>query len=209
VINLFFLAMRSDAPLGILPLGLSNAEKVEVKTRKELRDWLSENYARTKGVWLITYKKSSQYYLAYQAIVQECLCFGWIDSLPRKLDEDRTMLYISPRKKGSNWSKVNKSYIAKLQAEKLIHPAGLEKIEQAKQDGSWAFLDDVEALILPDDLKLAFDNNLVARSHWDKFPPSVKRGILEWIKNAKKPATRAKRIADTVNKAAQNIRANY
>ena len=183
--------------------------KVEVKTRKELRNWLLENYARTTGVWLVTYKKSSSYYLAYQDIVRECLCFGWIDSLPRKLDEARTMNYISPRKQGSSWSKVNKDYIAELQAAGLIHRAGLEKIEQAKQDSSWSFLDDVEALILPGDLKLAFDNNIVARSHWKKFPSSVKRGILEWIKNAKKPTTRAKRIADTVSKAAQNIRANY
>ena len=203
--------MRSDAERsGANPLGLENAERVEVKTRQELRNWLSENFARTTGIWLVTYKKSSQrYYLAYRDIVQECLCFGWIDSLPRKLDELRTMTYISPRKQGSNWSKVNKNHIANLQASGLIHQAGLEKIEQAKKDGSWSFLDDVEALIVPEDLKQVFNENKTARSHWDKFPPSVRRGILEWIKNAKRPATRAKRIADTVNKAAQNIRANY
>ena len=186
-----------------------NAEKVEVKNRKELRSWLEENHARTTGVWLVTYKKASQHYLAYQDIVQECLCFGWIDSLPRKLDEVRTMLYISPRKQGSNWSKVNKDYVANLQGMGLMHPAGLEKIERAKQDGSWSFLDDVEALILPEDLKVTFKNNAIALSNWEKFPRSVKRGILEWIKNAKKPATRNKRITETVNQAAQNNRANY
>ena len=188
---------------------LENAEQVEVKKRAELRNWLTENYARTAGVWLVTYKKSSEHYLSYQKIVQECLCFGWIDSLPRKLDEARTMLYISPRKQGSNWSKVNKDYVTNLQAAGLMHPAGLAKIIRAKQDGSWTFLDDVEALILPEDLKLAFEGKAIALSNWENFPRSVKRGILEWIKNAKKPATRAKRIADTVDKAAQNIRANY
>ena len=85
---------------------LENAEKIEVKNRQELRNWLEGNYARTIGVWLITYKKSSKYYLPYRDVVQECLCFGWIDSLPRKLDKARTMLYISPRKQGSNWSRV-------------------------------------------------------------------------------------------------------
>ena len=188
---------------------LENAERVEVKIRQQLRNWLLENCDRTQGVWLVTYKKASEHYLAYPEIVQECLCFGWIDSLPRKLDEARTMLYISPRKQGSNWSKVNKDYVANLQAAGLMHPAGLEKVAKAKEDGSWTFLDDVEALILPEDLKQAFEQNKVALSNWEKFPRSVKRGVLEWIKNAKRSATRAKRIAETVDKAAQDIRANY
>ena len=187
---------------------LANAERVEVKTRTELRIWLKNNYARTKGVWLVRYKKPSQHYLAYQDVVQECLCFGWIDSLPRKLNEVQTMLYISPRKKGSSWSKVNKEHIAKLEQKNLLHPAGIEKIAQAKQDGSWFFLDDVEALILPEDLKLSFLNNQLAFENWNAFPRSVKRGILEWIKNAKKSETRKKRIESTVIKAGQNIRAN-
>ena len=82
---------------------LENSLKVEVKTRKDLRNWLRKNHLQNKGVWLITYKKPNEYYLPYNDIVEECLCFGWIDSLPRKLNETKTMLYISPRKKGSNW----------------------------------------------------------------------------------------------------------
>lgn len=188
---------------------LKDAVKVEVKTRQDLRSWLENNYTQVTGIWLVTYKKHSEYYLPTKDIVQECLCFGWIDSLPRKLDKTRTMLYISPRKKGSNWSKVNKEYIAQLEQEGLLHPSGLQKIEEAKQDGSWSFLDDVEALILPEDLQQAFDRNTVAYKYWSAFPRSVKRGILEWIKNAKRPETRTKRIQQTVSKAAENIRANY
>ena len=184
------------------------AEKVEVKTRSNLRAWLQANYHQNKGVWLVTYKKPHDYYLPYNDIVEECLCFGWIDSLPRKLDEQKTMLYISPRKKGSNWSKANKDRVDRLQKAELLHQAGLQKIEQAKQDGSWSFLDDVEALILPDDLKLALSNNTIAQKNFAAFPPSSKRGILEWIKNAKRPETRAKRIQNTVAKAAKNIKAN-
>ena len=119
------------------------------------------------------------------------------------------MLYISPRKQGSNWSKVNKEYVAKLEQAKLLHPAGIEKIELAKQDGSWSFLDDVEALIIPRDLQLAFSGNQMALENWNAFPRSAKKGILEWIKNAKKTETRAKRIRDTVSKAKENIRENY
>lgn len=188
---------------------LENTAKVEVRTRSALRTWLLNNHLQTQGVWLVTYKKNSEHYLPYSDIVKECLCFGWIDSLPRKLDENRTMLYLSPRRKGSNWSKVNKEYVAQLQQEGLLHPAGLEKIEEAKQDGSWSFLDDVEALILPEDLQLALAQNKAAYDYWEAFPPSAKKGILEWIKNAKKPETRAKRIRDTVDKAAKNVRANY
>jgi uncharacterized protein YdeI (YjbR/CyaY-like superfamily) len=188
---------------------LENVTKVEVKTRQDFRAWLQTNHLQTKGVWLVSYKKQSEFYLPYSEIVQECLCFGWIDSLPRKLDEVRTMTYISPRKNGSNWSRVNKEYVAKLQQAGLIQAAGLAKIEQAQKDGSWSFLDDVEALLLPDDLKTAFAANQIAQENWTAFPPSVKRGILEWIKNAKQAKTRARRIEDTVTKAAMNIRANY
>ncbi|NJL53076.1 MAG: hypothetical protein HC930_14395 [Hydrococcus sp. SU_1_0] len=147
--------------------------------------------------------------MPYNDVVEECLCFGWIDSLPRKLDQQRTMLYISPRKQNSNWSKANKDRVARLQTLGLLQPAGLAKIEQAKKDGSWYFLDDVEASILPDDLKLALTENEIALKNFAAFPPSAKRGILEWIKNAKRPETRIKRIQDTVTKAALNIKANY
>lgn len=185
------------------------AGKVEVKTRADLRKWLQVNHLQPKGVWLVTYKKSHQDYLPYNDLVEECLCFGWIDSLPRKLDEQRTMLYISPRKQGSNWSKANKDRVERLQTLELIQQAGLEKIEQAKKDGSWYFLDDVEALILPDDLKLALAENEIALKNFAAFSPSAKRGILEWIKNAKRIETRVKRIQDTVIKAAINVKANY
>ena len=188
---------------------LESAQKVEVKTRSNLREWLQVYYGQKSGIWLVTYKKNHKYYLPYNDIVEECLCFGWVDSLPRKLDEQQTMLYISPRRKGSNWSKANKDRVEKLQQRGLIHKSGLAKIEQAQQDGSWSFLDDVEALILPDDLKLAFSKHKIAQENWNAFPPSSKRGILEWIKNAKRPETRKKRIQKTVQKASINKKANY
>ena len=186
-----------------------NAKKFEVKTRSDLRKWLQVHCLQNEGVWLVKYKKLHEYYLSYDDIVEECICFGWIDSLPRKLDEQRTMLYIAPRKKGSNWSKVNKERVKKLELLGLIQEVGLIKIDRAKKDGSWSFLDDVEALILPDDLQQALSENQVAQQNFETFPPSSKRGILEWIKNAKRPETRAKRIQNTVQKAAQGIRANY
>ncbi len=186
-----------------------NAAKIAINTRSDLRQWLQANYHQNKGVWLVKYKKPHEYYLPYDDIVEECICFGWIDSLPRKLDDQRTMLYIAPRKKGSNWSKANKERVMNLEKVGLLHEAGLNKIEQAKQDGSWSFLDDVEALILPNDLKQALSENELAQKNFAEFSPSSKRGILEWIKNAKRPETRSKRIKNTVQKAAQGIKANY
>ena len=180
------------------------------ETRQQWRNWLKSNHTQAEGIWLVTYKKNSEMpYLAYNEIVEEALCFGWIDSLPRKLDEQRTMLYISPRKPQSNWSKANKNRIAKLLQQGLMTPAGIEKVERAKADGSWSFLDDVEALILPDDLQQALTQNAIAEQYFTAFPPSVKRGILEWIKNAKRQETRNRRIAKTVELAAKNVRANF
>ncbi|MGL6342663.1 MAG: YdeI/OmpD-associated family protein [Waterburya sp.] len=180
------------------------------KTRQEWRSWLESNHSQSLGIWLVTYKKNSGMpYLPYNDIVEEALCFGWIDSLARKLDEQRTMLYVSPRKAKSNWSKANKERIAKLLEQGLMTPTGIAKVEQAKIDGSWSFLDDVEALILPDDLQQALADNHTAERYFTAFPPSVKRGILEWIKNAKQLPTRNKRIAKTVELAAQNLRVNF
>ena len=184
-------------------------EQVEVTSREQWRTWLANNHTQTNSIWLITYKKhTGSRYLPYDDIVEESLCFGWIDSLPRKLDNDRTMLLLSPRRPKSPWSKLNKDRVAKMLEQDLMTPAGLEKIDQAKADGSWSFLDDVEALIIPDDLATALESNAQAKTYFEAFSPSSKKGILQWIKSAKQTATREKRIKKTVDLAAQNIKAN-
>ncbi len=157
----------------------------------------------------MTYKKHyGDKYVAYDDIVEEALCFGWIDSLPRKLDRDRTLLWLAPRQPGSGWSRLNKQRIEKIQAAGLMAPAGLAKVEAAKQDDSWSALDAIENLEIPCDLAAAFQEATPAEQNFQAFPRSVQRGILEWIANTKKPATRTKRIQETATLAAQNIRAN-
>ena len=183
-------------------------ERVEVSSRKAWRDWLAANHKRSESIWLVTYKKhTGSRYLAYDAIVEEALCFGWIDSLPRKLDGDRTMLLLSPRKPKSVWSKLNKTRVNQLITDGLMMPPGLEKIEQAKTDGSWVFLDDVEALIVPADLAQALEANAEAKKNFESFSPSSKKGILQWIKMAKRAATRQQRIEKTVTAAKKNKKA--
>jgi uncharacterized protein YdeI (YjbR/CyaY-like superfamily) len=140
--------------------------------------------------------------------VEEALCFGWIDSKPNKLDEERSTLWFAPRKPRTGWSKLNKERVERLIEQQLMMPSGLAKVEAAKQDGSWNALDAIEALEIPPDLEQTLIDHPEAKQNFDAFPRSAKRGILEWIASARKPETRAKRIAETAQLAAQNRRAN-
>ena len=178
-------------------------------TRAEWRTWLEENHGRAEGIWLITYKKATgKPRIEYDEAVEEALCYGWVDSKPNKLDDERSLLWFAPRKPGTGWSRPNKDRVAKLIAASLMAPAGLAKVDAAKENGSWFALDAVEALEIPPDLDRALAANPAARGYFDVFPRTVKRGILEWIANAKKPETRAGRVGETVRLAAENVRAN-
>jgi uncharacterized protein YdeI (YjbR/CyaY-like superfamily) len=183
--------------------------QIEVKSRAQLRAWLKINHQSHRSVWCVTWKKASgAWRVPYSDIVDEVLCFGWIDSLPRALDADRTMLLLSPRKPKSNWSLINKTRVAGLTADGLMSAAGLRAVEEAKSNGKWSFLEDVDKLTVPQDLASALAATQFAQANWDAFPRSVRRGILEWIKNAKAAETRAKRISETAQLAGKNVRAN-
>jgi uncharacterized protein YdeI (YjbR/CyaY-like superfamily) len=184
-------------------------ERLHPETRAQWRAWLAEHHATSDGVWLVFWRqRSGRTGPTYEDAVQEALCFGWIYSKPAKLDEDRTMLRFSPRKRGSGWARTNKVRIEQLVRDGLMTEAGLAKIEEAKRDGSWTRLDAVEALLVPDDLAAAFAEQPGARDHWDAFPPSVRRAALEWIVQAKRPETRARRVAETARTAARGERPN-
>lgn len=185
-------------------------EQVQVESRAELRSWLQENHTRSESIWLVSYKKHvADKYVSWNEIVEEAICFGWIDSLPRKLDADRSMLLLSPRRPGSPWSRLNKQRVAKLEAAGLLAEPGRAAIARAKEDGSWTVYDEIEALVIPDDLAEALDGDEIARQHFEAFSDSSKKGILWWIKSAKRDSTRQRRIADTVRLARHNIRANF
>ena len=144
----------------------------------------------------------------YDSAVEEALCFGWIDSRARSLDAERSMLWMAPRKAGSGWSKSNKERVVRLVAGKRMAAAGLAKIAAAKKDGSWTSLDAVEAGVIPADLGAALDAKKKARTGFEAFTPSRRRMILHWIQSAKRPETRAKRIAETARLAAIGIPVN-
>jgi uncharacterized protein YdeI (YjbR/CyaY-like superfamily) len=185
-------------------------EHVQIESRADLRAWLEANHTRTESIWLVKFKKHvPDKYVPWEEIVQEALCFGWIDSRTRRLDDDRTRFLLSPRRPGSPWSRLNKQHVEKMLAEGLMRPPGLAAIEQAKQDGSWTIYDEIEDLVIPDDLAAALAENEEAARHFHAFNDSSKKGILWWIKSAKRPATRQKRIAETVALAQHDVRANY
>ncbi len=178
-------------------------------TRAEWRAWLKKNHTQNEGVWLITYKKAAgKPRIDYDESVEEALCFGRVDSKPAKLDAERSMLWFAPRKPGSRWSKINRERVERMTASGKMAPAGLAKVEAAKCAGLWNALDVVDALEIPDDLSAAFARHKRSRENFEAFPPSTKRGILEWILSAKRPETRAKRVEETARLAVDNIRAN-
>lgn len=180
------------------------------KDRDAWHRWLKRNHRKKKSVWLVYYKPSSgKTRVSYNDAVDEAICFGWIDSKPNKLDEERSIQFFAPRKPASNWSKLNKTRVARLASENRLAPAGLKAIEEAKKNGSWDALNDVEELKIPDDLQKALEGNKKAKQFFMAFPRSSKKNILEWIHNARQAATRSKRIAETVRLAARDIRANH
>jgi uncharacterized protein YdeI (YjbR/CyaY-like superfamily) len=188
---------------------MATAERVEAKDRATWRRWLRRNHTRPSGVWVVITRKGRGAGLSLGEAVEEALCFGWIDSKPNKLDDDRFLLWIAPRKPKSVWSAINKRRIDELIASGRMTDAGLAAVEVAKRNGSWAALEEIDALILPEDLAAALDATPKAKAHFEAFPPSSKRIILEWIRTAKREETRAKRIAETVRLAADNVRANH
>jgi uncharacterized protein YdeI (YjbR/CyaY-like superfamily) len=183
--------------------------EINCKNRKELRKWLEKNHTQTETVWLILHKKNSTTgTLTYNDAVEEALCFGWIDSKPNKIDEETYKLLYSPRKPKSGWSKVNKQKIERLIKDGLMHPAGKAKIEAAKKDGSWNSLDAIEAMEMPVELEKALNKNKTAKKYFDAFPPGIRKQIIQWISLAKQKETKDKRVKETVELAAKNIRAN-
>jgi uncharacterized protein YdeI (YjbR/CyaY-like superfamily) len=184
---------------------LEDKEHLYFKNTKEWRDWLNENHHSSKGVYLIFYKVSSEFEsMRWEEAVQVAICYGWIDSTVRKMDEDRRKQVFSPRKDKSVWSKLNKTYIEKLLEENLMHESGLAKIEIAKKNGTWTSLDAVEDLIMPLDLEMAFDKNSAAFENYKKFSPSYRKSYLYWLNQAKREETRNNRITEIINLCSQN-----
>lgn len=182
-------------------MGIEDLEVINPKTRKNLRRWLETNHRQKESVWVTVFKKSgNEIHLSRSEVVEECLCFGWIDSRPRKTDEATYLLLISPRRAKSVWSALNKTIVKQLIEAKLMTSFGLEKIIQAKENGSWDLLNRSDQLLVPDELAAAFRRNKRAKTAFELLPKSKRRAILELIYSSKTDSTLKNRVQDLVLK---------
>ena len=175
------------------------------KDRKAWRKWLEKNHASSTGIWLIYYKKDSgKTRVSYDHAVEEALCFGWIDSTLNPIDEHSYMQLFTPRKQKSNWSKLNKERVGMLIEQGLMTPAGLKKIEAAKENGSWNKIDHIESFSVPPVLEKALAKNKTAKKFFDSLSNTNKKYILYYINNVKNEELKAKRVAEIIAAANEN-----
>lgn len=183
------------------------AERLQIESLEQWRAWLEANHEQPDGVWLVTFKKaSSRPSVDYVAMVEEALSFGWIDGTARTVDEERSMLWLAPRRKGSVWAASNRERVTRLELEGRMRPAGRAVVERAQADGSWSVLIPAERGEVPDDLAEAFAASPGAQETWDGFPPSVRLQALSSIYMAKRPETRARRVAHIAARTAAGER---
>lgn len=174
------------------------------KSRADWRKWLEENHKTKQFIWLVYYKTTTNIpSIRWSEAVDEALCFGWIDSTKKTIDEESYMQYFSKRKPTSTWSKINKAKVAKLIQNKLMHEAGFESIKTAKENGTWTLMDDVEKWIVPEDLKKALNEDKKAMAFFQSQSKSIQKVLLYWVVIAKRPETRKKRIAEIASLAAK------
>jgi uncharacterized protein YdeI (YjbR/CyaY-like superfamily) len=173
----------------------------------EWRSWLAENYSAFNGVYLIFYKvENKEESMRWEEAVKVALCFGWIDSTVKSLGNGKRQQYFSPRNPKSVWSALNKKYLKELFSANLMHANGIEKIEIAKENGSWIALDDVENLIIPKELQIQFNKNTTAFTNYQNFAPSYRKNYLGWLNQAKREVTREKRITEILKLCEQNLK---
>jgi uncharacterized protein YdeI (YjbR/CyaY-like superfamily) len=185
-----------------------DAPHVHADDRATWRAWLETNHATGRGAWLVTWRpRSGRVSLDYEAAVEEALCFGWVDSTGGRVDDERGKLYFAPRKPRSVWAASNKARVERLANEGRMAPAGLAAIERAKANGSWSVLDSSERLEVPADLAAALEEHPPATANFAAFPPSARKMLLGWLAIARRPETRATRIANVAEAAARNERA--
>jgi uncharacterized protein YdeI (YjbR/CyaY-like superfamily) len=165
------------------------------------RAWLAQHGGSAGECWLVVHRRGGG--PSHAEAVEQALCFGWIDSLARRRDDETFGQRFSPRRAGSRWSELNRTRVARLTEAGLMAPAGLAVVERAKADGTWR-----PDLDIPE-LAAGLDADAAARAHYERFPPSSKRRILTWIAEAKRPETRQRRIERTVALAAAGIRAAH
>ncbi|MBO9566459.1 MAG: YdeI/OmpD-associated family protein [Niastella sp.] len=183
---------------------IKDVESFYPTNQRAWRAWLKAHHDKKESVWLVMYKKeANKPTIDWSGAVDEALCFGWVDSIRKSIDEERFMNFFTRRKPKGTWSKINKDKVKRLMEEGLMAPAGLAAIELAKKNGSWTMLDEVDKLTIPKDLSAAFKAHPGSAAYFKGLSKSVRKAMLQWILFAKRPETRQKRITEIVTLAAQ------
>lgn len=181
-------------------------ERVEVTSAAALRDWLAAHHGQSESVLLVTWlARRRDRYVSTSEVLDELLCFGWVDGRRWKHDGERTMQLIAPRRQ-QVWAQSYKDRAARLIAEGRMAPPGLATIKASKAAGLWDAAADVDALIIPDDLAVALDATPPARERFEAAAPSYRRNVLRWIAGAKTSPTRAKRVAEVAQATRKGVR---
>ena len=185
---------------------MAELKRVRPKSRTAWRAWLDKNHAASTGIWLVFAKKHTGLpTLSYEDAVQEALCFGWIDSVLKSIDDRFHMQMFTPRKPKSAWSVTNKARLEKLMQAGVMAPAGLAAVEQAKKSGSWKKYASVDALTIPPELKKALDANPDAKKNWPTYTESARRSFLHMVNDAKRPETREKRVKQVIDYVSRKV----
>ncbi|OCA77306.1 hypothetical protein BBI01_02260 [Chryseobacterium artocarpi] len=185
-------------------------ETYSPQSQTDWRQWLEKNHQSKQSVWLVFYtKKSNIPSLSWSEAVDEALCFGWIDSTRKKINDISFMQFFSKRKPKSNWSKINKEKVQQLIGNKRMTKAGYESVEIAKQNGYWTILDEIEEVIIPNDLEIAFEKHNGSKDYFLSLSKSTRKIILSWIILVRKQETRQKRIEEVVESAALNLKPKH
>jgi uncharacterized protein YdeI (YjbR/CyaY-like superfamily) len=184
---------------------MDTAPHFYAKNRQAWRAWLEKNHKTETAVWLV-FDKGKDRTMSWEDIVQEALCFGWIDSRPGKVSETQSKIYVTKRKPKSVWSKINKQHISNLTSQGLMKPAGLKSVELAKSNGSWNALDLSDNLIYPSQLEEMFETDKDAKNNFESFPMGSRKNSLQWIYEAKTETTKLARIQQVVDAAKNNVR---
>ncbi len=175
-------------------------KQLYVTDRDQWREWLSQHHAAEIGTWLVFYKKgTSEPTIEYEAAVEEALCFGWIDSIIKRIDGEKYVRKFTPRKDKSNWSALNRKRASKMIRIGRMTDVGLAKIKAAKRTGLWEQDGRPRMpLDVPPEVAQALAGNKKAREHFEKLASSYRKHYLAWIADAKRPETKKRRIDESI-----------
>jgi uncharacterized protein YdeI (YjbR/CyaY-like superfamily) len=175
-------------------------KKICLTTRRDWRDWLSRNHNKEPGVWLVFFKKhTGKPTLEYDEAVEEALCFGWIDSIIKKLDDEKYARKLTPRKINSRWSKLNKLRVSRMIKQGRMTKFGLARVEAAKKSGLWDKTDRPQiSYEIPEELKRALESNSRAKAFFEQLAPTYQRQYIGWIQVAKRQETKNLRVKESI-----------